>query len=233
MLPRTLEQEVMDTSEEASDYDAMDHVAVNASFADDFVARATSLPEGGTMLDVGSGTGRIPILIAERLPYATLVGIDLAENMLVVGRENVRRAGLSERVTLERRDAKDTGFGGGSFKAVTSNSLVHHIPQPKGALAEMWRLVAPGGILFVRDLRRPDTEEEVLDLVRLHATIPPGLPDRERAMHERQRLLFASSLRAALRLDEIEAMADAVGVRSRELYLSSDRHWTLFATKGA
>src|SRR5262245_1494654 len=101
MLPRVLEPEVMDSPEEARDYDAMDHSAVNRVFAVDFLA----VWDGkGAVLDVGTGTGQIPIELCRQSATAQVVGVDLAEHMLAVGHDNVRRAGLEGRIRLERCD---------------------------------------------------------------------------------------------------------------------------------
>src|SRR5438046_2494869 len=98
MLSRVLEPEVMDTPEEARDYDAMDHSTVNRVFVADFLAVWGGL---GRVLDVGTGTAQIPIELCRQNSSASVVAIDLAEEMLRVGRENVRRAGLESRITLE------------------------------------------------------------------------------------------------------------------------------------
>src|SRR5713226_7959132 len=103
MLPRVPEPEVMDSAEEARDYDAMDHAAVNRVFVADFLTRWHGR---GPVLDVGAGTAQIPIELCRRDPSAEVTAIDLAEHMLQVGRDNVRRAGLENRIRLEREDAK-------------------------------------------------------------------------------------------------------------------------------
>src|SRR5262249_39750731 len=105
MLPRILEPEVMDSAEEARDYDAMDHSTVNRVFVADFLA---CWDGRGPVLDVGTGTAQIPIELCRQHPQAEVVGIDLAEHMLAVGRENVRRAALAGRIRLECCDAKQT-----------------------------------------------------------------------------------------------------------------------------
>ncbi|MEZ6147292.1 MAG: class I SAM-dependent methyltransferase [Planctomycetaceae bacterium] len=66
-------------------------------------------------------------------------------------------------------DGKSLPYEPGEFDVVMSNSIVHHIPEPFEALREMRRVVRPGGLLFVRDLLRPDSEAEVERLVTLHA----------------------------------------------------------------
>src|SRR3954451_13187002 len=101
MLPRVLEPEVMDSAEEDRDYDAMDHQAVNRVFVTDFLAVWNG---NNPILDVGTGTAQIPIELCRHDARAEVVAIDLAEEMLRVGRDNVRRAGLGARVRLERCD---------------------------------------------------------------------------------------------------------------------------------
>src|SRR5437660_4805492 len=155
MLARTLEPEVMDSPEEARDYDAMDHSAVNRVFVMDFLA----IWDGSNpLLDVGTGTAQIPIELCRQAPTAEIVGIDLAQHMLRVGQQNIERAGLADRIRLQCCDAKITPFPNGAFAGVISNSIVHHIPEPGDVLAEMVRLVRAGGVLFVRDLLRPADE---------------------------------------------------------------------------
>src|SRR6185369_16390236 len=107
MLPRILEPEVMDTPEEARDYDAMDHSAVNRVFVADFL---TVWGGANPILDVGAGTAQIPIELCRQSATARVVAIDLAEQMLRVGRENVCRAGLDNRIELRLVDAKGLPF---------------------------------------------------------------------------------------------------------------------------
>jgi ubiquinone/menaquinone biosynthesis C-methylase UbiE len=216
-LTRVLEPEVMDSPEEARDYDAMDHGAVNRAFVTDFLA----VWDGrGPILDLGTGTAQIPIELCRRHPTAQIVAIDLAEHMLQVGRENVRRAGLDDRITLQRVDAKHLP-NATLFGAVISNSIVHHIPEPAGVLAEIVRVVAPGGTLFIRDLLRPADEAT---LARLVATYAGDANDHQRQM-------FADSLHAALSLDEIRALVAGLGFPADTLQQTTDRHWTWTAKK--
>ncbi len=142
VLPRALEPEVMDTEQEARDYDAMDHSQVNTRFCDDLLAVCDRL---GQVLDVGTGTGLIPIELCRRVGNVEVHTIDLAGSMLALARRNVERAGLTTRVHLSVGDAKAIRWNAPALDAVISNSLVHHIPEPEGALSEMWRLVVRAG----------------------------------------------------------------------------------------
>ena len=218
MLPRVLEPEVMDSPEEARDYDAMDHAAVNRVFVADFLA----LWDGrGPVLDVGTGTAQIPIELCRRAPAARVVAVDLAEHMLAVARENVRRAALEERLEVRRCDAKGLPFAGAAFGALISNSIVHHIPEAGPVLAEMVRVTAPGGRLFVRDLLRPGDEAELQGLVAAYAG----------DANAHQQKMFADSLHAALTLAEIRNLVAALGFAAETIQQTTDRHWTWAARK--
>lgn len=213
MLPRVLEPEVMDSAAEAHDYDAMDHAAVNRVFVADFLAFWSGQ---GRVLDVGTGTAQIPIELCRSHPTVEVVGVDLAEHMLRVGRANVRRAGLEGRVQLKRCDAKKLPQATGTFAAVISNSIVHHIPEPRSVLAEMVRVVRKDGVLFVRDLLRPADDDAVRMLVATYAG----------DANAHQQKMFADSLRAALTLEEIRELVSSLGLDPADVRQTTDRHWT-------
>jgi ubiquinone/menaquinone biosynthesis C-methylase UbiE len=202
----------------------MDHSEVNGRFVTDLLAARPKVTE---VLDVGTGTARIPIELCGRAAGAKVIAIDLAEHMLTVARENVARAKLAERVTLEKRDAKSAGWKDGRFEVVMSNTILHHIPDPTDLLREMWRLTAKGGTIFLRDLARPRTVEDVSALVKKHGGAPASQAPRDVASHARQVALFEASLHAALTLDEIQARVGDLGIPASAVRMTSDRHWTL------
>lgn len=213
MLPRVLEPEVMDTAEEARDYDAMDHSQVNHVFITDFLA----VWDGrGPILDVGTGTALIPIEFCRQSPAGTVAAVDAAEHMLAVARENVRRAGFESRIAVQLVDAKRMPFADGSFPAVMSNSIVHHIPDPRTVIAEIARVAAPRAIIFVRDLLRP---QDLATLNHLVETYAAGANDHQKKM-------FAESLHAALTVDEVRELVTGVGFDPAGIRQTTDRHWT-------
>lgn len=224
MLSRVLEPEVMDTPEEARAYDAMDHREVNERFVGDFLIAATEHAaqlNDAEILDLGTGTALIPIELCRRHDTCRVLAIDLSVHMLDLARGNVEVASLRERILLDRVDGKQLPYGDGRFTAVMSNSIVHHIPEPSGALREAWRVLADGGLIFVRDLLRPQSDAEVKHLVDTYAA---GATDH-------QRKLFDDSLRAALSLDEIQSIVEEMGQRRDTVVQTSDRHWTWCATR--
>ena len=220
MIPRVLEPEVMDTPEEAADYDAMDHQAVNRAFVDDLLAAG---PLGPDLLDLGTGTARIPIELCGRVEDCRVMAADLAVEMLEIARYHLEIEGLTERIQLDRADAKNLPYADGMFDGVISNSIIHHIPEPLTVLREAVRVTRPGGRLFFRDLMRPSSEAE---LQRLVATYAGG-------ENERQQKMFADSLRAALTLDEIRQRIVACGFEPGSVRATSDRHWTWSAVRPA
>lgn len=226
MLARVLEPEVMDSDEDAREYDSMDHAAVNAVFVANLIDALTDwslqrpvakgINSPFKILDLGAGTAQIPIELCKCMPNAHVVAVDAAESMLAVARENVAAAGLADRIELVLADAKRLPFQDASFSVVISNSIAHHIAAPLGVLAEAVRVEVSGAIQFHRDLCRPADEAELARLVATYAGDATAY----------QKRLFSESLRAALSLEEIRALVVQMGFSSESVRMTSDRHWT-------
>jgi ubiquinone/menaquinone biosynthesis C-methylase UbiE len=218
MLVRILEPEVMDSEADAREYDSMDHASVNAVFVADLAA---VLPPNASIeiLDLGAGTAQIPIALCRRIPNVRIVAVDAAESMLTLARRNVAAAGLSDRIELVFADAKRLPFSDGTFSAVISNSIVHHIAEPAGVLAEAVRVAQLNALQFHRDLARPKDEATLEHLVATYAGSSTAY----------QRRLFSESLRAATTLDEMQSLITRLGFDPSSVATTSDRHWTWMA----
>ncbi|TWU32587.1 class I SAM-dependent methyltransferase [Novipirellula artificiosorum] len=220
-LQRTLEPESMDTMEEAILYVEMNHAEVNRLFAEDLFAGG---PVGPRVIDLGCGPALIAIEIASRDGELQVMGIDSAVEMLDMGKRQVDMAGLLGQVFLQHADLKQMGdFEDGMADTVVCNSVLHHLPQPRVGLETALRLVKPGGRVFIRDLYRPETEQEVERLVELHGTGEP----------EAARQLLRQSLHASLTLGEAKALAESAGISPDAIQMTSDRHWTLDWKEGS
>lgn len=225
MLQRILEPEVMDSVDEAQDYDSMDHAEVNRRFVDHLLEHRLDSERTSddpiSVLDVGTGTAQIPIELAGRGLPIHITAIDLAQEMLKLGQQNVERAGYAQRIRLEFVDAKRLPYGDGTFNWVISNSIMHHIPEPRIVLGEMLRVLAAGGLLFVRDLLRPRDVPTLKRLVQTYAGTSNA--------HQQQ--MFEESLHAALSIEEIQTMLAASGYPTGWVSQTTDRHWTICGRK--
>ena len=221
-LSRVLEPEVMDSMEEAETYDDMDHSAVNVQFVVDLLeaARANRF-ELGDILDLGTATALIPIELCRRQETCRVMAIDMSVSMLYLARYNIEADGMIERIQLGKVDAKAMGYEDEMFDCVMSNSIIHHIADPIVCLREAVRVTCEGGLLFFRDLMRPESDEQVQSLVETYAS--------DGSSHSRQ--LFDDSLRAALSLDEMQVLVEELGFDSQTVVATSDRHWTWAAIK--
>ncbi|TVP65237.1 MAG: class I SAM-dependent methyltransferase [Nodularia sp. (in: Bacteria)] len=213
-MQRILEPEVMDTWEEAIEYDAMDFTEVNTAFASEAIALGPK--EQGLILDAGTGTGRIPVLICQMCPQWQIVAIDLAENMLKIAAQHIQQANLQQQIHFRLVDAKHLPDQDQVFDMVISNSLVHHLPDPLLFFQELKRVTKPNSAIFIRDLIRPVDE----------ATMNALVDSIGNEYNSHQKKLFRDSLHAALTIDEVNQLISAVGLSGVKIYQSSDRHWT-------
>jgi ubiquinone/menaquinone biosynthesis C-methylase UbiE len=214
-LARILEPELMDSPQDALEYDRMDLREVN----EDFVLAALNLGAKGHILDIGTGTARIPITLYHLANNSSIhiTAIDLAQSMLDLARDNVAEAKLNDQITLELVDAKKLPYPDRCFDMVISNSILHHLPDPRPCLSEAVRVLKPGGGILIRDLMRPNTIEELEEKV---SKIGENY-------NQYQKDLFYNSLHAAFTLEEMEEMLAECHYQGVEIYQSSDRHWTV------
>ncbi|WP_253343637.1 class I SAM-dependent methyltransferase [Sphingobium sp. OAS761] len=112
-------------------------------------------PTGGTVLEIGCGTGRNLIAVGKAWPAATLHGVDISEAMLATARASVVKAGMGDRITLAQGDACGFDaralFGRATFDRVFISYALSMIPDWEAALRQAARCVAPGGRLEIVD----------------------------------------------------------------------------------
>jgi ubiquinone/menaquinone biosynthesis C-methylase UbiE len=104
------------------------------------------------LLDVGCGPGQFTIMAAERLPSAEVVGVDLAPTMIELARRHAAATPAGGRVRFEIGDAMTLPFPDASFDAVLSSGSIKQWPSATRGLAEMHRVLAPGGRAFVLEV---------------------------------------------------------------------------------
>ncbi len=215
MLARILEPEIMDTEEDAIQYNSIPNNDVNLAFVEEVLK--FSPVNASRLVDLGSGPAHIPILFALKRPQILITAVELAENMIAIAQQNIKNAKMEDRIIIKKQDIKHTMLEQKSFDIVISNSCIHHIHNPIELFAEAKRLVSNGGAIYFKDLLRPKSLPELEHLVNKYA----------HDVNDYQRILFRNSLHAALTLDEVKENVEAAGLANAEIKQTSDRHWSL------
>ncbi len=108
------------------------------------------------ILDMATGTGDLAFALARAIPEAEVVGIDLSPGMLAVAREKIVKYDLGSRVSVQRGAAESIAMDSESVDAVTVAFGVRNFGDLEGGLAEMVRVVKPGGLVVVLEFSTPD-----------------------------------------------------------------------------
>jgi ubiquinone/menaquinone biosynthesis C-methylase UbiE/DNA-binding MarR family transcriptional regulator len=148
--------------------------ALHVAEAEVEAAMRATLGEGPfeTFLDLGTGTGRVLELFADR--YVRGLGLDINRSMLAAARANLERAGLAH-ARVRHGDLAEVALPDGFAEAIVVHQVLHYLADPQHALAEAARVLAPGGRLLVVDFAPHDLEF----LREQHAHARLGLADAQ------------------------------------------------------
>lgn len=108
-----------------------------------------------TMLDIATGTGDFAILSAEMLHPQRLVGADISEGMMEIGRQKVARKGLQDIISFAKEDCLSLSYLDESFDAVTVAFGIRNFADLDKGLCEMCRVLKTGGHLSIVELTTP------------------------------------------------------------------------------
>ena len=110
-----------------------------------------------TLLDIATGTGDFAILAAQMLQPKRLVGADISEGMMDIGRQKVKALSLENVVTFEKEDCLHLSYHSDTFDAVTAAFGIRNFADLDAGLREMYRVLKPGGHLSIIELTTPVT----------------------------------------------------------------------------
>jgi SAM-dependent methyltransferase len=113
------------------------------------MVRLAGLRSSDRVLDVGTGSGIAALSAAGQIDNISVTGIDLSDGLLSIARRDASRARLAGRIEFAKADAEVLPFADRSFDAVISLFALMHFPNPERALAEMYRVLKPGGRLVI------------------------------------------------------------------------------------
>jgi len=143
----------------ASRYDLLNHLlslGLDIRWRNQAVAAFTDGVNGRKILDVACGTGDLALALARAGDDSTMVtGGDFSNGMLAIAQEKVARAGLAGRLSLEFLDALNIGHKDGCFDGVTCAFGVRNFAGLDRGLAEMTRILRPGGRMVILEFTTP------------------------------------------------------------------------------
>ena len=108
-----------------------------------------------TLLDIATGTGDFAILAAETLHPQKLIGADISEGMMEIGRQKVREKGLDAIISFEKEDCTTLSYPEATFDAVTAAFGIRNFADLDRGLQEMCRVLKKGGHLSIVELTTP------------------------------------------------------------------------------
>ena len=108
-----------------------------------------------SVLDLATGTADVALEVARQLKPSQIVGIDIAERMLEIGKRKIARAGFSRVISLEIGNAARLRFASASFDCATVAFGIRNFEHPEQCLGEMFRVLRPSGVMAILEFSRP------------------------------------------------------------------------------
>ncbi len=213
-MQRIPEPELMDAAEQARAYAEADFAEPNERFVGYFEREYPDL-QAGSVLDLGCGPGDIVLRLATRRPGLVVHGIDGSTAMLRFASERLHESPeLGGRVQFIEGLLPGALLPLDAYDAVVSNSLLHHMHEPR----DFWRAVqeagAPGAAVLVMDLFRPESTAAARAIVQQYASAEAEILQKD----------YFASLCAAFEPREVRAQLDACGLDGLAVRTVSDRH---------
>jgi len=198
----------MDDAAQALAYAQADFSEPNNLFIDLLVRHGGEI-FAGQCLDLGCGPGDICFHIAERFPDLNVLGIDGAQEMLLLAKQKD-----NQRVRFEQHVLPSSQLPGNYFDVITSNSLLHHLHNPD----VLWQTIVtsgkPGSQIFIMDLIRPDNKQQADEIVEKYTGNEAEILKAD----------FYNSLLAAFNPEEVNQQLREAGLANMQIKIVSDRH---------
>ena len=119
-------------------------------------AKALAKQHPTSILDLATGTADLAIAIAKHNPQAHIIGMDISEKMLDIGKEKVKKLGFENQIDLRLGDAASLPFDDNSFDAVTVAFGVRNFENRDKGLSEIQRVLKPNGQAFILEFSMPE-----------------------------------------------------------------------------
>ncbi|BDA80527.1 SAM-dependent methyltransferase [Leptospira kobayashii] len=171
------------------------------------------------ILDLGAGSGDMTYRLFETFPTSKIYAVDGSEEMLTSNRNYFQKKNSNANIVWENYKIQDWIPESG-FDLIFSNSLLHHLTDPYDFWAAIQRSTYEESFIFIADLLRPDSFEEVDHLTQKYAK------EEKQILKED----FYNSLCAAYTLEELQTMLSKLRLNGKlHLEVISDRHWICYS----
>jgi SAM-dependent methyltransferase len=214
-MKRRPEPELMDSDEQALAYAQADFNESNTLFID-LLRRLDPGPlDGARALDLGCGPADISIRFLRAWPKATCDALDGSQPMLDLAQTALDALpGVAKRCRLIRDQIPSAALDRGGYDLIISNSLLHHLHDPKVLWQTLIETGKPGALVLIMDLMRPASAGWVEALVSTYADGEPQVLRDD----------FRNSLFAAFEPAEVAEQLVVAGLEGLEVGVVSDRH---------
>lgn len=221
-MKRVLEPELMEDPAQARAYAGADFSEPHTHIMRVFERKFPGVEIKGDILDLGCGPGDIAFRFARMFPEAKVIGVDGSAGMVELAEERrAREPDVAERITFVRGRIPGAPIPPLDYRAIVTNSLLHHLHRPN----VLWETVAgyarTGSIIFVVDLMRPVSIEEAQRMVEKYSGAEPETLKRD----------FYNSLLAAFSPTEVEEQIREAGLTELKVKKISDRHLAAYGVK--
>ena len=210
-------------------YSKADFATSDQSFCLDLyqylVASERLLSSGSLIVDLGCGPGNISERVSRLWPEADVLGVDGSELMIDEANRRMRRSYRDkQRLSYHCLNIFELANGtidfGSTAELVLSNSLLHHLHNPQDLWRTIFKIAQPGTVLFHRDLRRPTSKDQAIEIQRRHMPEAPSVLIRD----------FLASLHAAFTVDEVKAQLEFARLDHLQVIEVKDRYLEVFGT---
>ena len=193
----------------ASSYEKASRMVIDGYYSQ-VADEITSHIRQGSMLDLGTGPGYLPIEIVRRAPELHITGVDLSRRLTRIAHVNAKKAGFASQLTFEVGNSSRLRFDHAVFDMVISPGMLHSLKKPIHVLTEIHRVLKDGAEAWIYD---PANVIQYIDKAKWKASLN---------LHERFFLWAFSILGlhkpiAVYRKEDIVPMLEAVGFKRYEV----------------
>jgi len=219
-MKRIVEPEVMSAEDQAQAYAQADFETAHSSYPKLFSEKFPRRPGQALALDLGCGPCDVTMRFAKLNSGYTFHAVDGSAAMLRHARAAVARQQLSRRIKLIKGFIPGAPIPSQTYDVILSSSFLHHLHDPLGLWQTVRRFSRRGTVVFVPDLRRPNSKSQARAMVRTYSGGEPEVLRRD----------FYNSLLAAFTPAEVRRQLRQAGLGELQVEVVSDRHLLVFGT---